>query len=144
MDTDAIDAEITAAEIAAAEAELRAARIDGSRMLLERDAETGAREILHFDEGEGTFSIERVADVEPVLEWCKGRYNEGIANRHCEFRPLASLPTVVLDIRGKARGLPDGWYLKKEYQREVLNAAHDPDLSGFRTMSGEFRRRGEG
>lgn len=134
----------TAAEIAAAEADLRAARIDASTMLLGVDPDTGARETLHHDESADTFVIQRVEDVEPVLEWAKGRYNEGIANRHSEFRQIAEVPYSVLDIWGKARGLPDGWYFKKEFDHLVMDAVHDRDLSGFRTLPGEFRRRGRG
>lgn len=141
---EADDAEITQAEIAASEAELRAATIDANRMLLDDD-EYG-REILFEDPSDGTFTIERVVDVEPVLEWCKGRFNEGIAQQHCEFRQIASLPPAALDVWARARGyrLPDGWYLKREYEGLVMDAAHDRDLSGFRTLAGEYRRRGQG
>lgn len=141
---DADDAEITQAEIAAAEAELRAATIDANRMLLDDD-EYG-REILFEDPSDGTITIERVVDVEPVLEWCRGRYNEGIANAHSEFRQIASLPPEALDVWAKARGyrLPQNWYLKREYEALVMAAVHDRDLSGFRTLAGEYRRRGQG
>lgn len=142
--SEADDATITEAEIAAANAELRAATIDSDRLLLEDD-EYG-REILFQDPSDGTFTIERIVDVEPVLEWCKARYNEGLANRHCEFRHMASLPPTALDMWARAQGyrLPSQWYLQKEFADLVTRAAHDRDLSGFRTLAGDFRRRGQG
>ena len=140
-----VAAEPTPEEIAAAAAELEEALLDDGSMLLERDAFSGAVEKLHFDEGADTFTIERVVDVEPVLDWCKGRYNEGIANRHCEFRQIASIPPEVLELwaRLKRYNLPGQWYLQKQYHHLVVEAAHDRDLSGFRTLAGEFRRRGD-
>lgn len=140
----ATDAAITPQEVAAAHAEWKAAEIDRASMVLERN-EYGT-ETLHFDESDNSFTIQRVQDVEPILDWCKGRYNEGIANQHCEFRQIASLPPGALDVwaRSNGYGLPDGWYLKKQYHHLVMQAAHDRDLSGFRTLHGDFRRRGEG
>jgi hypothetical protein len=141
------DVVLTPAEIAAHERELEAARIDGTRMLLETGP-AGERTILHMGDGADEFVLERVVDVEPVLEWCKGRYNEGIANRHCEFRHMGSFPPEVLELWGIQRygrgGLPDGWYYLKDYHHLVIEAAHDRDLAGFRTLHGDFRRRGEG
>src|ERR1700730_5126644 len=137
-DYSAADLELTPQEVAASRAETEAAVIDGTSMLLERDA--GGTEYLHFeDDG---FTIERVVDVEPVLDWCKGRFNAGLANSLSEFRQIASLPPSVLDIWGKVRGLPPQWYSLKEYHNLVVQAAHDRDLSGFRTLAGHFIRRG--
>lgn len=138
------DQEVREAEVSAVRAEWDAATLDRNRMVLEENQY--GTETLHFDEGENTFTIERVQDVEPILDWCKGRFNEGIANRHCEFRQIASLPPGALDVWARANGygLPDGWYLQKQYHHLVMRAAHDSDLSGFRTLHGDFRRRGEG
>jgi hypothetical protein len=127
------------AEAARAEESFRAARIDENRVLI--DETDGVREILHLDGDK--FAIERVQDVEETLEWCKGRYNEGLVNRNCEFRQIASLPENALVIWGKGRGIDvPNWYLKKEYQDLVVEAAHDRDLSGFRTLPGHYSRRG--
>jgi hypothetical protein len=132
----------TEAEFAEAErvaAGFEAARIAENRVVLE-DVD-GAREILHLEDDK--FVIERVEDVESTLDWCKGRYNEGLANRHCEFRHFASIPETALLIWGKGRGITvPNWYMKKEYHDLVVEAAHDRDLSGFRTLSGNFSKRG--
>jgi hypothetical protein len=139
---------LEADEIAAAEREFADAQLEDGSLLLDRDPDSGAVEKLTFDEMAGTFTIERVADVEPVLDWCKGRFNEGVANRFSEFRHIASLPPEVLDLWplahfGPNHGLPAQWYLKPEYHHLVLKAAHDPDFGGFRTAPGHFIRRGD-
>jgi hypothetical protein len=134
-----------AAEQAAA-ADFAAAHVDRSTLRLD-DGGSDVAELLHFDEAADTIAIERVQDVEATLEWCKGRYNEGLANRHCEFRHIASIPTNALQIWGEktygAGSLPAEWWLKKEYHHLVIRATHDSDLSGFRTLSGNYARRGE-
>jgi hypothetical protein len=130
-----------AAEQAAA-ADFERAHVDSNTLVLDTGSDVTER--LHFDPMGESFAIERVQDVEATLEWCKGRYNEGLVNQHCEFRQFASLPTNVLEIWGRNRGLTDpAWYLKPEYQSLVVEAAHDRDLSGFRTLAGDYRRRGE-
>jgi hypothetical protein len=136
-------ADFTPEEIARAEREAEAALDDMGNFVLERD-EFGS-ETLHIDEGEQKLHIERVADVEPVLDWCKAHYSAKVANSHCEFRQLASLPPSVLDIWGRANypGLPDQWWQLKRYHHLVIKAAHDSDLSGFRTMAGNYIRRGD-
>jgi hypothetical protein len=130
-----------AAETAAA-SDFEAAHLDSDTLLLDRSG--GVTERLHFDPMGESFALERVQDVEATLEWCRGRYNAGLANSHCEFRHYASLPVAVLEIWGKSRGItqPD-WYLKKENEKLLVEAAHDRDLSGFRTLAGNFMRRGE-
>lgn len=129
---------LTLPEIAGAEAELAAARLDGSSMTLGEDV-AGASETLHFDDTEKTFTVERVEDVESTLDWCKGRYNEGLANRHCEFRHVARIPVNVLILWGRMRGFTDpAWYLQKSAMPLIKEVLADRDLSGFRTLPGHY------
>lgn len=113
----------------------RKARIDDNRFVL--DETDGIREVLHFD-GD-TVSLERVQDVESVLEWCKGRYNEGLANKHCEFRHVASIPTTVIDLYAKLYLGPQAQWsdlLKRENDGLFKQMLNDRDLSGFRSLGG--------
>lgn len=129
---------LTPQEIVGAQAELAAARLDGSSMTLGEDV-SGASETLHFDDTEDTFTIKRVEDVEATLDWCKGRYNEGLANRHCEFRHVARIPVNVLILWGRMRGLTDpAWYLQKNAEPLIKEVLADRDLCGFRTLPGRI------
>lgn len=131
--------DLTQDEIAASDAELAGARLGERDYLVESDAVS--RETLTFD-GDGSAHLLKVEDVESVLEWCKGRFNEGIVDRHCEFRQMASVPVSALEMWASAKGhkgLPAGWMYQKRYHELVVRAAHDSDLAGFRTMPGEFR-----
>jgi hypothetical protein len=128
---------IEKAEAARAAAEFRAAAVDSNTFLLEQDAD-GTREYLHYDEQEQTFSIRRVADVSGVLDWCKGRFNEGLANRHCEFRHVASFPPEVLAIWARENGIDPRYVTQalgkdRDLTKRLLN---NRDLSGFRTLAG--------
>lgn len=126
------------AERQKARAEFEAAQIDDSSLFMEEV--DGIREILHFDEGEQKFHLERVADVEPVLEWCKGRYNEGLASRFCEFRHVGRYPWVIVQIFAKKWGVKDPWAMLKD--KEMVNRLlSDSDLSLFRTLPGNYSRR---
>lgn len=131
----------TSQEIVEAQAEFaaaRAARLDGTSMALGEDV-GGGSETLHFDDTEETFTIKRVEDVEATLDWCKGRYNEGLANRHCEFRHVARIPVNVLILWGRMRGLTDpAWYLQKNAEPLIKEVLADRDLCGFRTLPGRI------
>jgi hypothetical protein len=111
------------------------------RIVVDDGAETGVKEIAHFDPTTGDLlALERVEDVEAVLEWCKGRYNEGLVNRHSEFRQVGSYPANVISIFEKKHGLKPGEAAialgkDKHLTNKLLN---DPDLSGFRTLAGRY------
>lgn len=135
--------DFTPEEIAAATREADAALDDMGNFVLERGPD--GTETLHIDETEGRITIERVADVEPTLDWCKANYSAKVANSHSEFRQLASLPPSVLDLwaKGKNLGLPDQWWQLKQYHHLVIEAAHDSDLSGFRLMAGRYMKKAD-
>jgi hypothetical protein len=134
--------EFSPEEIARADREAEAALDAMGNFLLEDDPAYGSERVV-WDEGENKLHIVRSQDVESTVEWCKGRYNEGIVNRHSEFRQFASLPPNALAIWGAANypGLPDVWWELKQYHNLVLKAAHSRDLGYFRTLAGNYIRR---
>jgi hypothetical protein len=136
--TDA-DFSLTQDEVSAVQRAAEAAVLDGSTMSLGH-GEDGAVERLHFDDVENTVTLSRVDDVQSVLDWCKGRFNAGLADSLSEFRQIASIPPDVLAIWANAKGykLPADWMLRKDYHDLVIAAAHDRDLSGFRTLAGTY------
>lgn len=124
---------LTPEELARERAELERDMIGPNEFML------GPGERVVFEEDGDTFHIERVEDVEGVLDWCKGRFNEGLANAKCEFRQIASYPPVILEIFGKKRGVTDpAWYLKRGSEDLMKELLLDRDLSGFRTLAGRY------
>lgn len=132
----AVDDSITAAEIAQARAEFEAARVDENTFMVDR-TEAGA-EYLKYNPSDDTFTIVHADDPASVLEWCKGRFNEGLANRFCEFRHVASYPPIVLEIWAKENGVDPRYVTQalgkdRDLTKRLLN---NRDLSGFRTLAG--------
>lgn len=111
--------------------------------------EDGTKEYAHFDPVTGDLlHVERVEDVEKVLDWCKGRFNEGLANHHCEFRHVGSYPQGVLEIFGRKHGIKRAnesetyahaamRVLGKDEELTKL-LVNDRDLSGFRVLPGRY------
>lgn len=64
------------------------------RRLLEYDAERGLR-IDFIGNNDGTFSLEYMQDVEPLLDKNKASQNDGGFDRKSEFRHYASIPVTV-------------------------------------------------
>jgi hypothetical protein len=105
------------------------------------DTTDGLKEYAHFDKQTGDLlCLEREEDVESVLEWCKGRYNDGLANSLCEFRHVARFPHNVIHIFAKKWGIDPNQIVAalgkdKDLTSKLLN---DRDLGGFRTLPGTY------
>ena len=110
-----------------------------SRVFLEKD-EYGV-EYAYFDDATGDLqAVERVQDVEPILEEAKACFNEGLVNRKSEFRRVGSYPPNAIRLFAAKHGIdPDRVVrdLAKDWNltRLLLN---DRDLSGFRTLPGRY------
>jgi len=103
--------------------------------------EDGLKEYAHFDKETGDLlCLEREEDVQSVLDWCKGRYNEGLANRYCEFRLVGSYPPNVVRLFAQKWGIdPDHAVVALGKDRDLTNKLlNDRDLSGFRTLAGRY------
>lgn len=84
--------------------------------------------------------IRRVCDVEPLLEQNKKRQNEGW-DRKSEFVQIGAYPSGAMWLYGQMRGLGDRWadIMKRENCELMGEMVHERDLSGFRTVQGDFR-----
>lgn len=129
---------ITADEIARAADEFSNAIVDENTLVLEKDG--NRTEILTFD-GDTARVVEK-ANLTAHQDFCKEVFNDPI-DRKSEFRRIASFPQEALRLWGFVNhGLTDpAWYLKKEYLYLVVEAAHDRDMSDFRTMPGHYMRK---
>lgn len=96
--------------------------------LIQRDKDTGATDYYHYDVHTGGFTVEHVADVEPVIEENKLIANAASRDWKGDLKHVARIPLVILDQLRKAGILRD----PKRY-RAWLN---DPDNRVFRTHEG--------
>lgn len=128
---------ITPEEIRAAAAEFKGAKIDENTLFLE-DVD-GRKELLVFDDDRMRLVV--YEDLTGLQEANKAAYNQPI-NQGCEFRMMARFPASFLEAYGFNNGLTRGWYYLKEYEGLLMRIAHDPQYRDFRTMPGNFIRRG--
>ena len=94
----------------------------------------GIVEWLHFDAGSGAFAIERVQDVEPVLEANKAAANAGdgySASR--ELRQVAEIPMVVALRWKEERGID---LFNRDHWPAVKKLLRDPEWRHLRTSPG--------
>jgi hypothetical protein len=108
---------------------------DGTLVYFDYDA----TEDDSFDNDKMT--IRRVLDVEPLLEENKRRRNEGWVNKGSEFVQIAAFPSGAAWLYGQMRGMGERWpdILKRENFELLGDMVHERDLSGFRTVEGDFR-----
>lgn len=106
----------------------------------EFNPETGEVDYFH-DNGDGTFAIESVQDVTPILEANVKRFNaaadtrvDGEARRS-EFRHVARIPRIILTKVLREEGID---LLKPENQDELRRRLNDPDWRMFRTHPGRL------
>jgi hypothetical protein len=94
----------------------------------------GVTTTLHFDDSENTFSLNRVQDVEPILDLNKAaQANEDGMSASRELRHIARIPTVVYAEWCRQYGCD---VLKdKALLRRLLN---DPDNRWLRVDGGRF------
>lgn len=107
-----------------------------SRHFVDFDVD-GSKRFAHFDDETGDLlAIEREEDVESVLNWAKGRYNEGLADSRCEFRQVGSYPWNTIVIFAKKHGLDPKRVMKEIGPNKQLTELliSDPDLSKFQTL----------
>lgn len=104
------------------------------------DDDGAGTEFAHIDAEGNLEAVERVEDVEPVLEAAKAAFNIGLQNKASEFRRVGSYPANCLRIFAQKWGLDPNTIIQrigkdKELTRLLLN---DRDLSGFRTLPGSY------
>ena len=96
----------------------------------------GWAETLHFDDADNTFSIKRAQDVEPFLDANKRAQADGDGySPSREFRKIASIPPVVLEIWKKQWGVDPTQAQHHDLLKRLLN---DPDNRFLRVSEGRF------
>lgn len=90
---------------------------------------------VHVDPSEDRFVVNRVQDVEPILERAKALHNAGIGQSG-DWRHAASIPNVIVERYCEDAGIT--------FQEFMQNVAHmkrlleSPDLSHFRIWKGRL------
>lgn len=97
------------------------------------DETDGIVEELHFDDGEGKAIIHRTADIEPLLDANQDAFNEGLVNKRCEFRRVASFDPVTIMELTRIHGADP---FKRGNEKLLERILNDPDLRKFRTLPG--------
>lgn len=96
--------------------------------------EDGITETLHFQDGDGTASLYREQDVEPILDANKRAGGVGMSPTR-EFRHIARIPVVVYDHWCKTYGVD---VTKPEHSGLLRRLLHDPDNRFLRVDGGRF------
>ena len=98
--------------------------------------EDGILETLHFQDGDGTATLRRLQDVEPILDENKRAQaaGEGMSPTR-EFRHIARIPVVVYDHWCRQYGVD---VLKPEHAGLLRRLLHDPDNRFLRVDGGRF------
>jgi len=79
--------------------------------------------------------IERVQDVEPILETCKAFHNEGL-HGESDMKHAARIPNVIIE-----RYLNDNHITMQEFmnnEEHIKRLLNDPSLSHFRIWKGRI------
>jgi hypothetical protein len=111
-----------------------------NRGTLSRLSQFGAISVHHYDQATEQTTIERVQNVNPILEACKERRLYDADNGFTpsrDFKHVACLPDVVVaNLYKKGINIyhPDAW----EYVKSMLDG---PDWSAWRTSKGKIASR---
>lgn len=85
------------------------------------------------DPSEDVFHVNRVQDVEPILEDAKRRHNEGLHGSK-DYKHAMSIPNVLVERYCELNGISYAEFMGNEQHiRRMLN---DPELSHFRIWKG--------
>ena len=96
----------------------------------------GIVEWLHFDAATGAFAIERVQDVEPVLEANKAAASTGDGySPSRELRQVAEIPMVVALKWKEERGID---VFNRDHWQAVKKLLRDPEWRHLRTSPGRI------
>lgn len=97
------------------------------------DHATGAVETFHFDESTGDWAIERVADVQPIIDRNKELANHGVHRKtpgDLDMRLVAEIPCEVIYLWLVRYGINA---LKREHWPAVKRLLNSNEWRGLRT-----------
>ena len=102
--------------------------------LLDHDKDSGISEFYHFDDSDGSFTIETVQDVTDIIELNKARSNAA-TGRYGDLTLVASYPLTILMELVKQNILDTNFNVtdQKKYKRWL----NDPSNSVWRTKRGK-------
>jgi len=94
----------------------------------------------HDDESAGQFTIERVQDVEPILDNNKRLLNDGTNgySKTKDLKRVASIPLVVIEQWMKKDGVNFLSLSGPERQKYLRKKLNDPDNRWLRTSDGRL------
>ena len=92
---------------------------------------------LHYGESDDALTIERVQDVEPILNANKAQFNASDKSFKSEtFNHVARIPTVLAELWCKKRGISFSTFIEDPaILRTFLN---DPENKFLRTKPGKI------
>lgn len=104
------------------------------KRLFDIDAETGTREIFHYDELTQQATIETVTDAEPVLNVNKALYNDGDGySPSRELKRAASIPMGVVLLWHQRYGVD---VFNRDHTEKVRRLLNDSEWRYLRTAPG--------
>jgi hypothetical protein len=96
----------------------------------------GITETLHFQDGDGTASLYREQDAEPILDANKRAQADGVGwSPSRELRHVARIPTLIYHEWCKVHGVDVLHPAHRDLLRRLLN---DPDNRWLRVDGGRF------
>lgn len=104
-------------------------------VLFDRDPLTGAEEFFHFDDDKGAFTIETRADVEPLIDLNKRRFNDGTNGwtEHRDMKRIASIPPEIIVLWKQRYGVD---VFDKNHKGALKRLLNDPEWRYLRTAPG--------
>lgn len=95
------------------------------------------KERLHYEDLTGRLTIERVQDVEPILEANKRAFNDAEKRFKSEtLNHVARVPLVVLEKWAREKGISYSELLAND--KLMARFLNDPDNRHFRTKPGRL------
>lgn len=101
------------------------------KRLLEHNPDSGLTQYFHYDESNDTFTIETVADAEPVIERNKKLYTDGRPKG--EWNHIASIPPEVI-LKWREQYGVRIW--DRNHWPRVKRLLNDPEWRYLRTAPG--------
>lgn len=100
------------------------------------DEVDGITETLHVDEAQGTFTIQRSADVEVVADDVAAKHSQTLGKTTLGWH-VGSIPVALMAEYAQKRGVPMWDLCKPEYASELLRLCTDSDYRKFSPTGGK-------
>jgi hypothetical protein len=98
---------------------------------------SAVRTVFHSDPGEGKFHIERIQDVEDILDWNKAAQNEKQTYAGT-WRHVGRIPNVVIEKWMNEFGVDVLRMSQEEFGQFIKRKLNDPDNRWLKTTDGRL------